>query len=197
MEFPLFPRITSQPCELSQTVPHLPCHHTLYTQAPYTQSPHFYPPAATHVCFHFFPPSFLLKSPPHYRYRGLPLSGNLRGGVVPLLFTALVHLFFSFFFSIADCPFSPTCTRPPCPSSRIAFAMSPLPCVVLATSHLMCHAVDVPPSLCPLSCRPLRAHRLSPCVTYPSHVMSRLRLASPLSSPPFASSCCVLDLWGK
>ena len=71
------------------------------------------------------------------------------------MFTTLVRFFF-LFFSIADRPFSPTCTRPPAPSSRAAFTASPLPCrlrhasrrVALAAPRLTRH-------VSPLSCRPL------------------------------------------
>ena len=164
------------------------CHVTLYAQAPCTQSPPLLP-ASSKSCaflFLFLFPSFLLTSSPLYRYRGPPSRWQTARGVITLLFTTLVRFFF-LFFSIADRPFTPTCTRPPTPSSRVAFTASPLPCrlrhasrrVALAAPRLTRHAS-------PLSCRPLATrlpfatHRVAPPSRAPL-VASRLRHMPPLS----------------
>ena len=67
-KFTLFPRVTSQPWELPQTVPRLPRHQTLIT---HTQSPHFCPSAACAALCHA-PPFAMRRSLPHAALRHTP-----------------------------------------------------------------------------------------------------------------------------
>ena len=199
-EFPVSFHTSQVNCGNSPKHCHI-CHVTLYSHTVRTGPVHTVPPllptSSTHVGFFIFLPSFLLTSSPLTGTEDPPLAGKPRGGVVTLFFTTLVRLFF-FFFCISDRPFSPTCTRSPAPSSRVAFTASPLPCrlryasrrprrllphAFLATRVAPRHAspgrisppphvnpVVVLPSPRPLLCRPLCARRPSPHAPPPSHV---------------------------
>ena len=195
-----FPHITSQPWELPQTVP---CFHVIThcMHRPHTHSPPTSTPQQRHMCvFIFFSPSFLLMSPPLYRYRGLPLTGNLRGGIVPLLFMALVHLFFSFSFPLLTVHSLLHVHNHPASSSRITFTMSPLSCclrhmlhlppltlrVALHSPLLASHIAPVVscciPPLSHITLLTCRLHRVpcraALCTLAPSHQMSLLRHTS-------------------
>ena len=162
--------------------------------------------------------SFLLTDSLLYRYRGPPLVGKPRGGVVPLFLhdaapfplnrvaqrcSCLVTSFFLFSFSFAD--HSLLSDPLPAPSSRFGFATRhplftcrPRPVVSPSPPLASCIALALIPSPSPLPCRP---HHLSSIASPLSRVtfamcppplchVSLLYLASP-------SSHCVPDLWGK
>ena len=146
------------------------CHITLYSHTVRTGPMHTVPPllptSSTHV--HFFFPSFLLTSSPLYRYRGPPSRWQTaRGGRHPFFHNA--GAFFLLLFSISDCPFSPTCTRPPAPSSHVAVTTLPLLCHLCYVSHrpryLLPHASSLA-THCPSSRAPwshLASATCQPC----------------------------------
>ena len=168
--------------------------------------PPLLPPSSDTCVFSFFPPLIPVDVSPPLQVQRTPSHWQSARGDCPPPFHGTGASFFFFFFSIADHPFSPTCTQPPClfvlhRLHYVALVMLPSPHVALATSHLTrcialtasrlthrtchvllhptsvtCHAVDMSPSPCHLSRRPLHARPLSPDVspsphiTYPSHV---------------------------
>ena len=185
------------------------CHVTLYSHTVCTGPVHTVPPTSVrqqHACafLFFFFPSFLLTSSLLYRYREPPSRWQTARGVVTLFFTTLVRFFF-FFFSIADRPFSPTCTRPAATSSRVAFIALPLLCRLRYASrrprrpsrHASRVSLVLSPSrhASPLSCRPLATRRIASPLRHASRrasvtrplVASRLNHASPLSRCVFVT----------